>query len=206
MAPATDTIDVPADVAQLFAASNTQTQMGVASMIRVYLSSPSPHALPHTPYEQDLHAWAHEQATLLRQGSWSALDLEHLSEEIEDVGHSQQDKLTSHLLILLTHLLKLVLTATHLPNDYARAARGWRLTCRAQRLQIAKVLHRNPGLRPVGQDELQDTYAIARLEAAAALEIDEGIVPETFPWDDQPVLDPNFWPDAPPESPPTDVS
>ena len=48
---------------------------------------------PRTRHEQDLSAWAHEQATFLRQGTWHALDLEHLSEEIDDVGHSQQDKL-----------------------------------------------------------------------------------------------------------------
>src|SRR5215472_10825261 len=98
-------------------------------------------------YDQDLYAWTQEQAALLREGAWQELDLEHLIEEIEDVGHSQQDKLASHLLILLTHLLKLRLAATHLPQDYARAARGWRQSCRTQRLHIAKVLRRNPQLR-----------------------------------------------------------
>ena len=53
-------------------------------------------------YEQDLYAWTQEQAARLREGAWHALDLEHLIEEIEDVGHSQQDKLASHLLVLLT--------------------------------------------------------------------------------------------------------
>jgi hypothetical protein len=130
--------------------------------------------------------------------------LEHLSEEIEDVGHSQQDKLTSHLLILLTHLLQLMLAARHLPSDYMRAARGWRLTCRTQRLHIAEVLRRNPRLQPTVPDELVDAYEIARLDVAAALEIDEGMVPESCPWHHEQVLDANFWPDSPQESQATD--
>src|SRR5262245_55421572 len=97
-----------------------------------------------TLYDQDFYAWTQEQAALLREGAVEALDLINLAEEVEDLGHSQQDKLASHLLVLLTHLLKLSLAATHLPHDYVRASRGWRLTCQAQRLQSAKVLRRNP--------------------------------------------------------------
>src|SRR3989442_1143267 len=55
-------------------------------------------------YDQDLYAWAQEQAARLREGAWQELDLEHLIEEIEDVGHSQQDALASHLLLLLTQV------------------------------------------------------------------------------------------------------
>ncbi len=37
-------------------------------------------------YEHDVIAWANEQARLLRSGQFAALDIEHLAEEIEDVG------------------------------------------------------------------------------------------------------------------------
>jgi Domain of unknown function DUF29 len=158
-----------------------------------------------TLYDEDFYAWTQEQAALLREGAVHALDLGHLAEEIEDMGHSQQDKLASHLLVLLTHLLKVQLAATHLPHDYARAARGWRLTCRAQRLQIAKVLRRNRTLRATIPEELGDAYAIARLEAAQALEMDEALIPERSPWNDAEVLAADFWPDAPPESHPTET-
>jgi hypothetical protein len=205
MPPATATIPVSSDVAQLYAISNAQMRMGVDSMIRVYLTSPSPQALTHTPHEQDLYAWAQEQAALLRQGAWYALDLEHLSEEIEDVAHSQQDKLASHLLILLTHLLKLMVAAKHLPHDYARAARGWRQTCQAQRLQIAKVLRRNPKLRTTVPDELVEAYEIARLDAAAALDVDEHDIPAPCPWKGQDVLDAVFWPEDGQEGRPTNT-
>src|SRR5262249_60065798 len=113
-------------------------------------------------YEQDFYAWTQEQAALLREGAVHELDLTHLAEEIEDMGHSQQDKLASHLLVLLTHLLKLLLAAKALPTDYERAARGCRLTCQAQRLQITKVLRRNPRLRTTVAAELAAAHAVAR--------------------------------------------
>jgi len=86
-------------------------------------------------------------------------------------------------------------------DDQCRA-RGWRQSCRAQRLQIAKVLRRNPRLRPTVPEELADAYAIARVEAAQALEMDEAVVPDACPWPDTHVLNPDFWPDVPQDSDP----
>jgi hypothetical protein len=146
-------------------------------------------------YEQDLYAWTHEQAARLREGAWHELDLEHLIEEIEDVGHSQRDALASHLVILLTHLLKLAIAARLLPHDLARAERGWRGSCRAQRLQIAKRLRRNPSLRTVVPEECTDAYEIARVEAAIALDVDEVTLPPVCPWTPEQVLDAEFWPE-----------
>ena len=37
-------------------------------------------------YEQDLYAWSEVQADLLRRRRFAELDLEHVVEEIEDVG------------------------------------------------------------------------------------------------------------------------
>jgi len=147
-------------------------------------------------YAQDLYAWTQEQAAHLREGAFHELDLAHLIEEIEDVGHSQQDALHSHLLILLTHLLNLALAAVHRSQDFARAERGWRVTCRTQRLLITKRLRRNPSLRRTVPEELIDAYEIARLEAAAALEIDEATVPPECPWTPAQILDADFWPEA----------
>jgi hypothetical protein len=46
-----------------------------------------------TSYEKDVVAWANEQAALLRAGKLSAIDVEHIAEEIEDVGKSEQREL-----------------------------------------------------------------------------------------------------------------
>lgn len=59
-----------------------------------------------TPYEKDVVAWAWEQAALLRAGKLAAIDIEHIAEEIEDVGKSEQRELASRVTVVLAHLLK----------------------------------------------------------------------------------------------------
>ena len=43
---------------------------------------------------------------MLRAGKLSALDIEHIAEEIEDVGKSEKRELSSRMAVLLSHLLK----------------------------------------------------------------------------------------------------
>ena len=40
-------------------------------------------------YESDIVAWANEQAAFIRAGRFDMLDLEHIADEIEDVGKSE---------------------------------------------------------------------------------------------------------------------
>ncbi len=40
-------------------------------------------------YETDVIAWANEQATFIHSGCFDLLDLEHIADEIEDVGKSE---------------------------------------------------------------------------------------------------------------------
>ena len=41
-------------------------------------------------YETDIISWANEQAAFIRSGRFDLLDLEHIADEIEDVGKSEQ--------------------------------------------------------------------------------------------------------------------
>jgi hypothetical protein len=50
--------------------------------------------------------WSQEQARLLRAGRFSELDIEHLADEIEDVGKSEKRELASRMAVLLAHLPK----------------------------------------------------------------------------------------------------
>ena len=59
-----------------------------------------------TGYDADVVAWSSEQAALLRAGRFSELDIEHLADEIEDVGRSEERELGSRMAVLLAHLLK----------------------------------------------------------------------------------------------------
>ena len=59
-----------------------------------------------TTYETDIIAWANEQAAFIRAGKFDLLDIEHIAEEIEDVGKSEKRELASRMAVLLMHLLK----------------------------------------------------------------------------------------------------
>ena len=91
-------------------------------------------------YDQDIVAWANEQAALLRAGRYELLDIEHIADEIEDVGKSEQRELISRMAVLLAHLLKW----QHQPE---RRGRSWQLTISAQRGDIADALEETPSLR-----------------------------------------------------------
>ena len=149
-----------------------------------------------TVYKTDFYAWTQEQARLLDARQFDVLDIPHLVEEIMSLGKSEQRELYSRLSILLTHLLKLYHGALERPEDLRRARRGWQATVTTQRLGVAKILRENPSLRPTIPAELADAYAVARVEAAAALEIEDATIPETYPWTVAQVLDANFWPEA----------
>src|SRR5579863_5543074 len=93
-----------------------------------------------TSYEQDVVAWANEQAALLRAGKLTSVDIEHIAEEIEDVGKSEQRELASRTAVLLAHLLKWQFQP-------GRRSKSWQYTIRTQRKEVAYVLTEAPSLR-----------------------------------------------------------
>lgn len=115
-----------------------------------------------TSHEKDVVAWAIEQAQLLRYGQLSALDIEHIAEEIEDVGKSEQRELASRLEVLLTHLL----TWQYQP---AYQGKSWLATIKEQRLRIAQRIKESPSLvNMLSSDEwVADCWAIAKARASA---------------------------------------
>lgn len=58
-----------------------------------------------TAYEADVIAWVNEQAVLLRSGNFTALDIEHIADEIEDVGKNEIREFSSRMAVLLSYLL-----------------------------------------------------------------------------------------------------
>lgn len=39
-------------------------------------------------YENDFHAWTLENAALLRQQRFTEIDVDHIAEELENMGHA----------------------------------------------------------------------------------------------------------------------
>jgi hypothetical protein len=94
-----------------------------------------------TSYEADFVAWTAGQAALLRAGRVSDADIEHIAEELEDLGKSQRQALASHIRTVLEHLFKLQASPALEPRA------GWRATIRRARDDIDDILADSPSLR-----------------------------------------------------------
>ena len=140
-----------------------------------------------TTYDRDFYRWAMEQANLLRSGRLTEIDVEHLIEEIENMGRSEKRELESRLKVLLTHLLKWQFQPSH-------RERSWELTIKEQRRAIAHLLKDNPSLKSQLEEILNDAYELAILAAARETGLDEQVFPQRCPWESEQLLDIRFLP------------
>ena len=140
-----------------------------------------------TNYEQDIVAWANEQAALLRAGKLSAIDIEHIAEEIEDVGKSEQRELASRMAVLLAHLLKWQFQP-------GRHGSSWQRTIKEQRRAIGVALRKTPSLKNSLNDTDWITSAWADAVSKAIDETGLDLFPDTCPWSMQQALDADFFP------------
>ena len=139
-------------------------------------------------YEGDVVAWANEQASLLRAGRFADLDIEHLADEIEDVGKSERRELESRMAVLIAHLLKW----SHQPD---RRGRSWRDTIDLQREAIDRRLRRTPSLKAdlFQEDWLADVWTDARTMATGETGIED--LPRHSYWTVEQIMDCEFFPD-----------
>ena len=137
-------------------------------------------------YEQDFYHWTQDQAAQLRAKDWYALDIEHLAEEIESLGRSERFAIESHLINLLTHLLKYRYAPATAPR------RLWRLSIRHARREIAK--RAQGSLQQYPAQYLPMAYLQARKDAADETDLPLATFPEHCPWPPEQILDTDFWP------------
>ena len=144
-----------------------------------------------TAYDDDVILWAEEQARALRERDFSKLDIEHLADEIEDVGKSEKRELANRMAVLLAHLLKW-------RSQPERRGASWRHTINHQRERIALLIKGTPSLKSVLREpDWRREMWLASLDLASReTGIDEAAFPETSPWDLAATLDPDFWPDV----------
>lgn len=145
-------------------------------------------------YEEDFHAWALEQARVLRALRPGAplpndLDLEHVAEEVEDLGNEQRFQVESNLTQALIHLIKLVAR-----SDDAAANHWMKET--ATFLRHARKRYRRSMRQLIDDRELwRDAVHAVRVECDA-----DDVLPPPLP-DDPPLpLDDLLAPDALPRA------
>ena len=138
-------------------------------------------------YESDVVAWADEQARLIRAGQFERLDLEHIAEEIEDVGKSEQRELTNRMALLIAHLIKW----QHQPE---RQSNSWKRTIKEQRKALAFHIKQVPSLKPRLADPEWQGAIWADAVTLAIAETGMGGFPEDCPWSIDEILADDFLP------------
>jgi len=132
-------------------------------------------------YDDDIVLWSERQGSLLRRRAAgelvndAELDWPHIAEEIESMGRAEQDQLIGRLSALLAHLLK-----WRFQPD--RRGNGWRLTILEQRRRSARIVARNPSLRPRLDEILTEAYGDAVLIAGRETDLPEETFPLICPW------------------------
>jgi hypothetical protein len=142
-------------------------------------------------YEGDFYAWTQAQVAALRAQDLAARDVGHLAAEIDSLGNEQAHAVESHLVLVLTHLLKW----RYQPQ---RHRRGCQTSALLGRQRIARRLRRSPGLEPQVPTLLTDAYANARKRAAQGIGLPLATFPETCPWSLAQVRDADFLPEEAP--------
>ena len=146
-------------------------------------------------YEQDFSAWIERNMGLIRQGRLSEVDVEHLVEELSEMGRSQQHELVNRLRVLLAHLLKWQFQYHQLSRQWAEfEGKSWRNTIIEQRAALRYLLEKNPGLKSRIARALDEAYP-----QALDLAIDESGLPAhsfptEIPYSAEQVFDRTFYP------------
>lgn len=148
---------------------------GVQNDVRLKHGDVKRERLMKTSYETDVVVWANEQAAFIRAGRFDLLDLEHIAEEIEDVGKSEQRELANRMAVLLAHLLKW----QYQPN---RQGNSWARTIKEQRKGVLKRIKETPSLATKMSDDewLDGVWSDAVAQAASETGIDT--LPEACHW------------------------
>jgi len=141
-------------------------------------------------YDQDFFEWTVRNAELLRGGRLDEADLEHIAEEIEDMGKREQHQLESRLAVLITHLLKWQI------QPERRGSSSWAATIEVQRLRLARLLKKMPSLQRALDEAVSEAYPEARVKAAAETEHPKSSFSETCPFTPTQILNPDFYPSS----------
>ena len=141
-------------------------------------------------HDDDFVLWSQEQARLLREGRFGHLDVAHLVDAVEALGHGQREAIEHRMIVLLAQLLKW----KYQPGE--RSA-NWRASIGEQRRQIAGSIRKSPSLRGYPAEIFERCYPSGRLRAAEETGIDPMLFPDRTPFELAEALDDGFLPREP---------
>ena len=138
-------------------------------------------------YDQDFFEWTRRSAELLRAGRFDQADIEHIAEEIEDMGKRDLKEVNSRTRVLLIHLLKWWLQP-------GKRSRSWERTIASQRIEIDQVLEDSLSLRTRIRLGLSRNYEKSVRLAAIETGLPQSEFPAECPFTAEQILDPEFLP------------
>jgi len=148
-------------------------------------------------YEQDFQIWIDSTIQHLRNGQFESLDIEHLIEELNSLGKSEQNALKSNLMILLAHLLK-VKVQFDAPDTMKMS---WYNSIIEHRQRVLSSLEDTPSLKSFLVQAIEKAYPQAcklaiKESKFAALGVripDDSEYPNVCPFSLEQILDDNFY-------------
>ncbi|AFZ59194.1 DUF29 domain-containing protein [Anabaena cylindrica FACHB-243] len=114
--------------------------------------------MSNTLYNRDLQLWIEQTIQQLQNREFVSLDIEHLIEELVDLGKSEKNALRSNLKILLAHLLKLKIQ--HDVPDSMNAS--WYSSIVEHRQRVLDNLADTPSLKIFLVEAVEKAYPDAR--------------------------------------------
>jgi len=144
-------------------------------------------------YDQDFFEWTAHNAQLLREGRLSEADIEHIAEEIEDMGKRDQRLVRNRIKVLLTHLLKWKAQPEFRFSSTGRSS--WLATIREQRSQLESVFEQSPSLERHGRESLAKIFTKAVDNAAYETNLPRSHFPADCPFTFEQIMDDSFLPE-----------
>lgn len=150
-----------------------------------------------TLYEKDFQLWIERTIGQLKNREFESLDLEHLIEELVDLGKSEKNALRSHLKILLAPLLKLRVQA-----DAPDTMKGsWYSSVLEHRQRVLDNLADTPSLKRFLGEAVEKAYEDGRKLAIKEGKLvkfgvrmpEEGEYPHICPFSIEQILDEDFY-------------
>jgi hypothetical protein len=141
----------------------------------------------HPKYDDDFYGWVSASIGLLKQKRFDEMDVDHLIEELEDMGNNKKHALISRLAQLIFHLLKW----QHQPDFKGRI---WEASIQEQRKRIKKLLAENPSLKSEFPVFLVDAYEDSLLLIKKETAIDLKLFSQQCPYALEKMMDDDFYP------------
>jgi hypothetical protein len=152
---------------------------------------------PFFLYDKDFQLWIEKTILQLKNRDFDVLDIDNLIEELTDLGKSEKKALSSNLMILLAHLLKL-----RIQQDSPDMMKdSWYRSVIEHRQRVLVDLQETPSLKSYLPIALEKAYPDGRdiaiqegKKARFGVRIpSEREYPETCPFTIEQVLDKHFW-------------